>query len=1478
VNVVPHEYEMTTSLCVVSGDTPSSYKPGDDNLWDLMCAHDCEGAQGDYDILIHTSGQVDGAAVVTKCMRLLAVHTYRMTTPPQPPPDWVVEDCVEMLRGVYRTQWSFGKTRDALSQASNIPLWSHRDVWMGLSAKEAGDALAKSGLTLLPESVALLTELLEQVWHEYQGQLWGLPTELAFLDEQGKVTQQLVSQAPQPGTCRLHRFGVMGIVVLTPNLHPETEGLFPKEEWFVLEDAFKQPGLRVLVVCAFPPILWGQAWDANPVMSATASAAASLNAVPGLGHLPTSDVWGDNPLDLQHLLSLLTNWKTMALSPEATRRVVFVSGGIRMGVETDMVEMGDVEQEQEQERSPFLTQMVVGPMMGKVDPVVANSTAFVLPSPEGGFPIDEHASMNFRHVRTHTAVNYGCLRVTVSKPPAGDSGEAEPLFGDRAEDLHAARDRDADMAASDFRMETVGDQRIFSTAIKYPTLAVAVESHIFSVPHSVVKLTVGPVIGKVTADTAVILAECDNEVALTCILRDVLDGATHELSLQMPADRPMVFAFADIKPERRFTVKFKGVANASNPERQGVVETLAPHPPSLNFLCMSMDRPEHLLENANLWNWVWEGESGSRRDIDIMMHMGGQVYSEGVFLESQCLMDRLELLNSMLPPTGAEKAQVENKVRNRLRDIYRFAWNLPSTREALATGSHMMFFSEIDMTGGLWKTPNAFEISPTVKRLAKEVSREYQKQLWDPTCAHAPDSADDSCFHCWSSIGLLFVDMNGNNAQTTGPKKLLSEKQWEFIDESLAQPAMRILSVVTEFPLVWYTPHRLRNYWSVKPGNAYLLNHWAFYHDENLRLIDALFKWKHGAPNREVMLMSMSGCSSPVHTVVRDTTTDLSIQQVSVGTITAHPQPLQIDLHGALGSGGRFTFEHKLAEGADQAAGAPRFDVYANGTRQSRVRPLLNSKQVYDGMMNDHLQQQKREEEAREKALEDVRMRALVEDARNEKEKEQEQAEAALAAAAPKEDAAGEGVVATEGSAVAGDLKDDEPDGKTPGEEGALLQPVVSAADGKSDRKAGTNDAGAVASVSVKTDATADSKGGGAGGLGASSSADVAPSVGSSAGAGDKKPEGDKNVGDGKESDDKAAVAVGAAETAVPGEGEGGGGVKVEAGAGSGTDAEAEVAQVAVRFGSVPPERRPTLVQEPSINVNSYTLVSLVPDLVAPDAHCRLVLDSTPHTIATLGPIIGDVTSDTANIMLEVNKPEKVTCVLTNIQTGDRQTSTLMMPPNVPRVFVVKNLKGGFRYRVSFEGIANADERNGWVSTFPARPMALRISAVADNFPREVLEDDSDLGRVIRNGMDHSLDESDSFWRGLLHELQRPRSVLHAANIASMDRTGHDARNLVPLQKQLYDRAGRPSDTDVRGVLPKHSVWSDIHAKTELSSAPLELAIHLGGQIQLMDAFEHAGAHTHSPPDFGILSSFIVVCPRCYRGGGGGGCCRFFEP
>ena len=108
-------------------------------------------------------------------------------------------------------------------------------------------------------------------------------------------------------------------------------------------------------------------------------------------------------------------------------------------------------------------------------------------------------------------------------------------------------------------------------------------------------------------------------------------------------------------------------------------------------MCLAMDRPEHLMENANLWNWVWEGvrfeksslsclchsstfyhalfllnckgECNSRRDIDIMLHMGGQVFSEGVFLESQCLMNRLELLNAMVPPIGDEKARVEDQVR-----------------------------------------------------------------------------------------------------------------------------------------------------------------------------------------------------------------------------------------------------------------------------------------------------------------------------------------------------------------------------------------------------------------------------------------------------------------------------------------------------------------------------------------------------------------------------------------------------------------------------------------------------------------------------------------------------------------------------------------------------------------------------------------------------------------------------------------------
>jgi hypothetical protein len=95
--------------------------------------------------------------------------------------------------------------------------------------------------------------------------------------------------------------------------------------------------------------------------------------------------------------------------------------------------------------------------------------------------------------------------------------------------------------------------------------------------------------------------------------------------------------------------------------------------------------------------------------------------------------------------TNEKWQEVENEVLERLRDSYRFHWNLPFTRETLASCSHLMLLSDRDIFPNFTLAPELApskmpsKVNQTVLRLAQQVFREYQRQLWDPKATELSD-------------------------------------------------------------------------------------------------------------------------------------------------------------------------------------------------------------------------------------------------------------------------------------------------------------------------------------------------------------------------------------------------------------------------------------------------------------------------------------------------------------------------------------------------------------------------------------------------------------------------------------------------------------------------------------------------------------------------------------------------------------------
>jgi hypothetical protein len=80
---------------------------------------------------------------------------------------------------------------------------------------------------------------------------------------------------------------------------------------------------------------------------------------------------------------------------------------------------------------------------------------------------------------------------------------------------------------------------------------------------------------------------------------------------------------------------------------------------------------------------------------------------------------------------------------------------------------------------------------------------------------------------------------------------------------------------------------------------------------------------------------------------------------------------------------------------------------------------------------------------------------------------------------------------------------------------------------------------------------------------------------------------------------------------------------------------------------------------------------------------------------ATVGPVIGEVTSTTARILLEVDETVDVVCKLQCENSTQCFYQKKQFIKNRPGVFVFRDLPPATRFSVSFPSLVNDDSREG---------------------------------------------------------------------------------------------------------------------------------------------------------------------------------------
>lgn len=374
-------------------------------------------------------------------------------------------------------------------------------------------------------------------------------------------------------------------------------------------------------------------------------------------------------------------------------------------------------------------------------------------------------------------------------------------------------------------------------------------------PHlQSVEILVGPIIGKVTDSSAIILLEIDQDAIVSCRVQNVLTRDFYTCEKKFPARKPSVFHFTRLLAGQQYDVFLSGVRVTT--QRQGSFKTFETLPQGLNFTLLSRARAIDG-DHTELWSILARSNAIPFSDIDATLHLGGQVYPSD---NSTCSGQNLD----------------------RMRNLYRYHWNLPHVRETLAHGCNIM----------IWGQPDIGDSDD--KNLSRAVFAEYQDQLWKSSRDQTYQS------HLWSNFGLFCLDLSEN---------LIGEGQFQALDLFLKQNSLSTVILASPIPFVDDSIDDAR----IK---ATCGNFRGFPHDPTtlLRLLNVLIHWttaQQDSTQRQVVLLSGSDFVG-LDTVIQHIESSKRLQQHVIGPISDIVEPFPMEIQGTLADS--FTYQHSSIE------------------------------------------------------------------------------------------------------------------------------------------------------------------------------------------------------------------------------------------------------------------------------------------------------------------------------------------------------------------------------------------------------------------------------------------------------------------------------------------------------------------------------------------------------------------------------------
>ena len=245
-------------------------------------------------------------------------------------------------------------------------------------------------------------------------------------------------------------------------------------------------------------------------------------------------------------------------------------------------------------------------------------------------------------------------------------------------------------------------------------------------PAPGVRITVGPVVGKVSSTTATVLLEVDTACDVT--MHACTTDTQHPYGLvmssvtrSMPANEPRAFHFTGLAPGYRFHAVTSGVARVDAQLRVGRFTTVDPTAATTRIAVVShnvvAEEERGVMVGAtgglNMWQRV--AKSVEAGDVDVVLHIGSQVNLTPLVRDAYHWVRRHAAAGCLAHRESRAYRDLEAALLRKFRDAYRRGWNHPTARKALARCSNLMMWGEHDVCANFTDMGGLLEVETKVR-------------------------------------------------------------------------------------------------------------------------------------------------------------------------------------------------------------------------------------------------------------------------------------------------------------------------------------------------------------------------------------------------------------------------------------------------------------------------------------------------------------------------------------------------------------------------------------------------------------------------------------------------------------------------------------------------------------------------------------------------------------------------------------------